>query len=81
MFWIIFFAILISCGCYLVWDWSNTSLFTPLGEVETCSGIEMCYGYDAMTVPARIVAFLCGVAAITIFVVTWCTVYGIIFVW
>ena len=81
MLWVIIFAILISVGCYWVWDWSNTSLFTPLGEVETCEGIEMCYGYDAMTIPARIVAFLCGVAAIVVFWLTWFTVYGIIFMW
>lgn len=79
MFWIIVIAILVSIGCYFVWSWADASLFTVLGEVETCRGIETCYAYDAMTVPARIVCFLCGVAAITVFIVTWFNVYGIIF--
>lgn len=81
MLWVIIFAILISVGCYWVWSYANMYLFTYLGEVETCEGIEECWSYDALTIPARIVAFLCGTAAIIVFVVTWFTVYGIIFVW
>ena len=79
MFWVILVAILISYLCYLVWSYANMHLFTYLGDVETCEGIEKCYSYDAMTIPARIVAFLCGVAAIVVFWLTWFTVYGIIF--
>lgn len=79
MFWVIVFAILISVGCYWVWEWADASLFTVLGEVETCNGIETCYMYDAMTIPARIVCFLCGIAAITVFISTWFGVYSIIF--
>lgn len=79
MLWVIVFGILISIGCYFVLSWADAYLFTYLGEVETCSGIEKCYAYDALTVPARIVAFLCGVAAIIIFVLTWFGIYGILF--
>ncbi len=78
MFWIIIAAILVSIGCYFVWSWANAYLFTYLGEVETCSGIEKCYMYDTLSIPARIVCFLCGTAAITVFVVTWFSVYAII---
>ena len=72
-------AIIISIGCYLLWDFSNSSLFTFLGEVEIDGEIEKCYTYDTMTLPARIVAFLCGVFAIILFWLTWFSVYGIIF--
>ena len=78
MFWIILTAFLITFICFHVWEWADASLFTVLGEVETCRGIETCYMYDAMTIPARIVCFMCGVAAITVFVLTWFTVYGIL---
>lgn len=71
MFWIIVAAILISIGCYFVWSWANTYLFTYLGEVETCSGIEKCYMYDTLSIPTRIVCFLCGTAAIAVFIFTW----------
>ena len=76
---IIICAIAISIGCYFVWSWANAYLFTYLGDVETCSGIERCYSYDALTWPARIVAFLCGTAAIYVFVFTWFSVYSILF--
>lgn len=76
MFWVIVFAILISIGCYFIWSWAHANLFTYLGEVETCAGIEKCWSYDAMTIPARIVAFLCGAAAIAVFELTWFFVYG-----
>ena len=72
-------AIIISIGCWFVWSWANDSLFTYLGEVETVSGIEKCWGYDALTWPARIVAFLCGVAAIIVFELTWFGVCAIVF--
>jgi hypothetical protein len=78
MFWVIIFAIGISIFCWLVLSWADAHLFTVLGEVETCRGIETCYMYDALSIPARIVCFMCGVAAITIFVVTWFGVYAII---
>ena len=71
-------AIAVSIGCYYVWSWADAHLFTVLGEVETCRGIETCYMYDALSWPARIVCFLCGCAAITVFILTWFTVYGII---
>lgn len=72
-------AIVISVGCYFVWSWADSYLFTYLGDVETCSGIEHCYMYDALSWPARIVAFLCGTVAITVFILTWFSVYGIFF--
>lgn len=75
---IIIIALIISIGCYYVWSWADAYLFTVLGEVETCRGIETCYMYDALSIPARIVCFLCGVAAITIFILTWAGVYYII---
>lgn len=78
MIWVIIFAILISYGCYLLWGYAHATLFTYLGEVKTVNGIEKCWGYDALTWPARIVAFLCGVAAITIFELTWFGVYAMI---
>lgn len=78
MFWIIIAAILISIGCYFIWSWANAYLFTYLGEVETCSGVEKCYMYDTLSIPARIVCFLCGTAAIAVFVFTWFGVYAII---
>lgn len=78
MFWEIIFAILISIGCYYVWSWSNAYLFTYLGEVETCAGIEKCYMYDALSIPARIVCFLCGCIAIAIFIWTWLSIYAMI---
>lgn len=82
MFWVILTAALITVGCYWIWDWGYVSLFTYLGEAEITPGKwEMCYTYDLMTIPARIVAFLCGVAAIFVFVLTWFVVYGILFVW
>ena len=71
-------AIIISVGCYFVWAWADAYLFTVLGEVETCRGIETCYMYDALSVPARIVCFLCGCAAIAVFQLTWLGVYAII---
>ena len=75
--WAIVGAIIISIGCWFVWSWSNDSLFTYLGEVEITPGVwEACYTYDAMTLPARIIAFLIGVAAIFVFVVVW---FGIIY--
>ena len=73
-------AIVVSIGCYFVWSWADTYLFTYLGDVETCTGIEHCYMYDTLSIPARIVCFLCGVAAITVFIVTWASVYVILFV-
>lgn len=78
MFWTIVFALLISIGCFYVWEWADSYLFTYLGEVETCNGIESCYMYDALTWPTRIVAFLCGCAAITVFILTWFSVFVII---
>jgi hypothetical protein len=74
-------AIAISIGCYFIWSWAHAHLFTYLGEVETCSGVERCYAYDVLSWPARIVAFLCGAAAIMIFELTWFAIYGILFVW
>ena len=76
---IIIIALFISLGCYFIWSWADTYLFTYLGDVETCSGIERCYMYDTLSWPARIVTFLCGVAAITIFELTWFSVYDILF--
>ena len=32
MFWVILTAVLITAGCYFIWDWGLTSLFTYLGE-------------------------------------------------
>lgn len=78
MFWEIIFAIFISIVCYHIWSWSNAYLFTYLGEVETCAGIEKCYMYDALSVPARIVCFLCGCAAIAVFIWTWLNIYAMI---
>lgn len=66
MIWIIIVAVAISYGCYLLWGHAHAHLFTYLGEVETVDGVEKLWGYDALTWPARIVAFLCGVAAIII---------------
>lgn len=78
MLWIIVAAILVSVGCYFVWDWSDTTLFTCLGEAEIAPDEwETCYTYDLMTIPARIVCFLCGCAAITVFILTWFMVYDI----
>ena len=74
-----FVATIISYVCYLVWSWANAHLFTYLGDVETCAGIEHCYMYDTLSWPARIVTFLCGCAAITVFILTWFSVYGILF--
>lgn len=79
MFWIIIFAIGISFICLLILSWADAHLFTVLGEVETCRGIETCYMYDALSIPARILCFLCGVAAITLFILTWFAVYLILF--
>lgn len=77
---IILAAITISIGCWFVWSWSNDMLFTYLGEAEITEGNwEMCYTYDLMTIPARIVVFLCGIAAITVFILTWFCVYDILF--
>lgn len=56
--------------CYLVWSWADAHLFTYLGDVETCAGIERCYAYDALSWPARIMYFLCGCAAIAVFFLT-----------
>ena len=72
-------AIVLSIGCYFVWSWANDMLFTYLGEVEINGRTEACYTYDTMTLPARIVCFLCGVAAITIFWLTWFGIYAIMF--
>ena len=73
-------AVAVSVGCYYIWDWSNTTLFTCLGEAEITSGEwEFCYTYDLMTIPARIVTFLCGVTAIIIFILTWFWVFDIFF--
>lgn len=72
-------AFAISVGCYFIWSWANAYLFTYLGEVETCSGIEHCYMYDALSQPARIVIFLCGTVAIAIFELIWFGVYSILF--
>ena len=74
-----FVAGFISHECYLVWSWADAHLFTYLGDVETCAGIERCYAYDALSWPARIVCFLCGCAAIAVFILTWFSVYGILF--
>lgn len=79
MIWVIIFAVAISYGCYLLWGYAHATLFTYLGEVETVNGIEKCWGYDALTWPARIVAFLCGVAAIAVFELTWFSIYAIMF--
>ena len=76
---IIYAAVIVSVGCYFVWSWADAYLFTYLGDVKTCSGIEQCYMYDALTWSARIVVFLCGAAAITVFILTWFGVYGILF--
>lgn len=78
MLWVIIVATLISIGCYFVWSWANAYLFTYLGEVETCAGTEHCYMYDTLSIPARIVCFMGGVIAITIFTLTWISVYAII---
>lgn len=72
-------AIIISIGCYYVWSWADAYLFTYLGDVETCAGIEQCYMYDTLSWPARIVTFLCGVSAIIVFIITWFGVYDILF--
>lgn len=79
MFWAIIFAILISCGCFYVWKWADHYLFAYLGEAEINGHIEHCYMYDTLSIPARIVAFMCGVFAIGIFELTWCGVYVILF--
>lgn len=76
-----FAAVIISHICYSVWSWADAHLFTYLGDVETCAGVEHCYMYDILSIPARIVIFLCGCAAIAIFELTWFSVYGILFVW
>lgn len=70
----------ITVGCWFVWSWSNDTLFTYLGEAEITPGNwEMCYTYDLMTIPARIVCFLCGVAAIVVFTVIWASFIGLVF--
>ena len=79
MLWIILAGIGISVGCYLVWSYADMYLFTYLGEVETENGIEKCWGYDAMSIPARIVAFMCAVAAMVVFWLTWFSIYDILF--
>ena len=79
MLWVIVTAILVSIGCYFVWSWANDSLFTYLGEAEINGVMEACYTYDTMTLPTRIVCFLCGVGAIVVFELTWLTTYSIIF--
>ena len=76
---VIFIALVVSVFCYYVWAWADAYLFTYLGEVETCAGIEHCYMYDTLSIPARIVCFLCGCAAIAVFILTWLGVYGILF--
>lgn len=75
---LIVLGIIISSGCFFLWSWANDNLFTYLGDVEINGHMEACYTYDTMTLPARIVCFLCGVAAITIFWLTWFGIYGII---
>lgn len=80
MFWVILTAVLITVGCYFIWDWADRALFTYLGEAEITPGKwESCYTYDLMTIPARLVAFLCGVGSIFIFTLTWFFVCDIIF--
>ena len=76
MFWIIIIGIFISYSCYQLWGWANAHLFEYLGEIETCEGIKRCYAYDALSIPARIVCFLCGSVAIAIFILTWFSIYG-----
>lgn len=78
MFWVIIFAILISCVCFYIWEWADSYLFTYLGEVEIDGRIEHCYTYDTLTWPSRIVAFLCGCAAIDVFIWTWFSIYAMI---
>ena len=63
--------ILISCVCWFVLSYANAMLFTYLGEADINGHMESCYTYDTMTLPARIVAFLCGCGAIGVFVVIW----------
>lgn len=80
MFWVILTAALITVGCYWIWDWGYASLFTYLGEAEITPGKwEMCYTYDLMTIPARIVAVLCMLGSTLLCVLTWLFVYDIIF--
>lgn len=78
MFWVIIFAIIISCGCFYVWEWADHYLFAYLGDTEINGRIEHCYMYDTLTWPARIVAFLCGTAAIAVFILTWFGIYAMI---
>ena len=75
MLWVIIAAITISVGCYFIWSWADHYLFTYLGEVEIENEIQHCYMYDTLSIPARIVAFLCGVFAIGIFELTWSWIF------
>lgn len=71
--------ICLTVGCWFVWSWSNESLFTYLGEAEiTPDKWEKCYTYDLMTIPARIVCFLCGVAAIAFCFSIWANLISVI---
>lgn len=79
--WIII-NLFISFWCYVVLCYSNDTLFTYLGEAEITPGHwEECYGYDTLTIPARIVAFGLGVAAVAVFVGAWAAFIGVVFFW
>ena len=69
----------LSLGSYFVWSWANASLFTYLGEADINGKMESCYTYDTMTLPARIVCFLCGCGAIAVFVVSWFWLISLVF--
>ena len=75
---VIILALFITYGCWVLWDYANTWLFTEV-IIEIDGEQHEGYSYEALTIPARIVAFLCGVAAIVAFWLTWFSVYGIIF--
>lgn len=70
--------IIITGFCWLVLSWADHHLFTYLGEAEINGEWKMCYMYHTLTIPARIVAFLCGVAAIAVFVTTWAAFIGLV---
>lgn len=69
----------ITLGSYFIWSWANDSLFTYLGEADINGVMESCYTYDLMTLPARIVCFLCGCAAIAASVISWFWLASVIF--
>ncbi len=80
MFWVILTAILITIASYGIWDWGSNLLFTYLGEAEIAPNKwEACYSYDLMTIPARVVTFLCMLGSTLFAVLTWFFVYDIIF--